>query len=751
MKQSSMFLVAALVLMNCNNGTPANRASVLGPVDLVIVDKLDGDSLAVLPGYAADGTVIERVGYHGGRVFVTSTDSNELRVFEPFREGTVNNADWARAPNPLETLSIPVLDQPQILVADEGVTADGRVTGAYVYAARRSGAELSIISARSLKQVGGHPVPLPAPLMAVGAWMNVTGPALPATTSVYVATWDGTTSRVVTASIPIDEEQLAATLGAGTLAFTDVTVVPNEPIKALQVVPPRVGRTLDGAPFCDTAICLAIATRKVDGTGRSVLLDPATGVSATLSFGAQMRDFAVSFRPDGDLRLYGIIDEEPCGGAFCGGVLSVELSAGTSAMGFPLTTDVTGAPMQPMRAGDGLVLGLTIGPGARLNGSVETITDGGYDAAQSQIGYSELGAFSTSNGAVTFFNAQYGMIIDFNARRVAVDYAQVRRPEILEDGGAIFARPDGGPTGTLEALPVDVKDPVVGSITTPWREVSVGAADGGVWKLTLGDGYLSSQVLYAISNGNLPGLTNLADTGGTQLRVPAGAEAVAAVGDIVRFFDGVDDQTLAECGRASVTAIQSGAITFDPAPTDCKRNEAARVTIKAAGTKFIVLLADTEGYLGRVEAGETFVYRRRYAALPLNVGRSADPENGIYAPSDALRIEVPAEPLREEGAYIAFGITGYLAPFRAQIDAVNTFSNAGQSYCYLSNQTASQVVIGNIAMSIGPRPVGTSTAPEFTWWTYGVVPSGNALSVMINTALITGANNSLSGAVTCRQ
>lgn len=747
MKRSSVFLLAVLAFLGCGNTNPTNRASVLGPVDLVIVDKLVGDSLAVLPGYAADGTVIDRVGLHGGMVFVTSTDSNELRVFETFREGTVNVSDWSRAPNPLETLSIPVLDQPQILVADEGVTADGRVTGAYVYAARRSGAELSIVSTRTLKQIGGHPVPLPAPVMSVSAWMNVTGPSLPSTTSIFVSTWDGSNSRVITASIPTDESQLAATLAAGTIAFADVTVVPNEPIKALQVVPPRVGRTLDGAPFCDATPCLAIATRKVDGTGRSVILDPATGVSAALSFGAQMRDFAVSLRPDGDVRLYGIIDDEPCGGPSCGGVLSVEIAAGTTAAGFPRTTDVTNQPMQPLQAGAGIILGLTIGPGARLRGLVETVVDGGVNNAAAQVGYTELGAFSSSNGLVTFFNAQVGMVIDADPRRVAVEYAQVRRPEVLADGGVIFARPDAGPAGTLENLLVSVKNPVVGAITEPWRVVTVPTPDGGVWHLTLGDGLVGTQALYAISNGNLPGLTNVTDTAGTQLTVPSGSETVAVVGDIVRFFDGVDDQVLGECGRASVTAIQPGSISIDVAPTGCARGANGRFTVKAAGTKFIVLIGDLEGYLGRVEPGETFVHQRRFLALPANVGRTADPANGIYAAPDALRLVIPQDPPREEGAYIAFGINSYVITYRSSIDPLNTFS--GGSYCYLSGLTPGQIIIGNVAMGISPRSQGASTAPFFEWWTYGVVPSGNAITMLSNSNVSYGSNTN--GAVSCRQ
>ena len=299
MKRLSLVLAATLV--GCSSTAVTNRAAILAPNDLVLVDRLDGDQLAVVPGTLADGTEVARVGYHGGWLFVTSTDSSELRVFEPFREGTNNQGDWARAPNPLETLSIPVLDQPMLLAADEGRTIDGRVTGAYIYASRPGATEISIVSVRALKQLGGRPVPLPGALTSLAAWMDVTGPTLPATTSLYISTWDGARARVLRASLPTNEEQLVAQLETSTLTFTELAGFDGEAIRALQLVPSRVGRVVDGAPFCDTSLCVAMATRKSAGTGRSVLFDPTTGRSVALNFGAQVRDLALSLRADGDV------------------------------------------------------------------------------------------------------------------------------------------------------------------------------------------------------------------------------------------------------------------------------------------------------------------------------------------------------------------------------------------------------------------------------------------------------------------
>src|SRR5437763_1543474 len=56
-----------------------------------------------------------------GLLFITATAGNELRVFNPSDSGVPGVApaqNFARGPNPLEPLSIPVVDQPFSLVKD---------------------------------------------------------------------------------------------------------------------------------------------------------------------------------------------------------------------------------------------------------------------------------------------------------------------------------------------------------------------------------------------------------------------------------------------------------------------------------------------------------------------------------------------------------------------------------------------------------------------------------------------------------
>ncbi len=745
-------LVALLLLSACTQNNPVNRASVLGPTDLVFADRMVDTTLAVRPHERSDGTVVERVGLPSGRVFITSTDSSELRVYETYKEGLANDGDWARAPNPLETLSIPVLDQPTMLVVDEGHDVYGfRVTGAYVYAARSGAAEVSVVSTRTLKQVASRPFPLPAPLTALSAWMDVTSTTLPTSTSLYVATWDGVTARVLRGSLVTDEAALTEQLASGTIVFTELTSVDGEPIKALQVLPASASRTVDGAPFCATSLCLALSTRKAGGTGRTVLLEPATGRSVALGFGGQVRDFAASLRVSGDVRLYGILDEEPCGTPACGGVVSVDVTAGTSSAGFLRSTDVTGQPMAPLRADDtGLILGLTVAAGGAIGLNVETVVDGGLVApARAEVGYEELGAFSSSNGVVTFFSAEKGLIIDANPGRADISQVLVRTPVALEDGGTSFTLPDGGAAGALESATLSYDTGIFnGASTFPWRTVraTLGAQ---AWVVDIADGYFVDQTMYVVKNGNLPGLTFVptVDADGARLTVAPGAEAQAAVGDPVRFFTGSDSANVSECGRASVAQLGSGFVEVDASPASCVGR--TYFSVNAGGARPLTVAADTEGFMGRVGAGETFVFKRRYAVTVEKVARVASPADGVFAARDALTLVVPPEEQlpKGEGAFVAFTIDAQQLPFRARIDP---FTAVRGNSIYCANGVApEQVVIGNIAMAYAPRGLNSST-PTFSWATYGVVPSGNAMSVMLMAPLVAARNGTANG-VSCRQ
>jgi hypothetical protein len=88
-------LVAALVLLcACSSRTAAPPARISGVNDIALVDNL---------------------------LFITSTDRNELRALDLGEPEFIVNLvarDFVRAPNPLEPLSIPVLDRPVGIARD---------------------------------------------------------------------------------------------------------------------------------------------------------------------------------------------------------------------------------------------------------------------------------------------------------------------------------------------------------------------------------------------------------------------------------------------------------------------------------------------------------------------------------------------------------------------------------------------------------------------------------------------------------
>jgi len=53
--------------------------------------------------------------------FITSADTNDLKVLKSYQAGYYQAAPAiaVKGPDPLETLSIPVLDRPSVLFADE--------------------------------------------------------------------------------------------------------------------------------------------------------------------------------------------------------------------------------------------------------------------------------------------------------------------------------------------------------------------------------------------------------------------------------------------------------------------------------------------------------------------------------------------------------------------------------------------------------------------------------------------------------
>lgn len=726
-------LAGVLALAACSSSTGGSSARLIGSQDLVLVDELgEGGELARREVLADGGTV--DVGQPNQYLFVTSVDTNELRVLRMSRTDALGR-QWVRAPNPIETLSIPVISRPSILAADEGLHVNGRrVTGAYVYAGRPGSSVISVVGASpdEFRVVTSSPLPLPSPLTAMAAWMGTGLSTLPATTTLFVATFDGTRGGLYALDLPTKPADLRASINSPSPEHPPIRArllfdVDAESIQALQVMPPLAGRTVDGQAFCDTTACLAIATRRGAGVdGRTLLIDPQTLRAVPMDFGGPVRDFATT---GNGFRLFGILDEEKCGGPTCGGVVGVDTLTAVSPVGFPRAQDFTGQPMLPIGVGDALPMGVALAQGADLRQTYETLDAGTRELGLVIASYSLLGIVSASNGQFTFFDGLAASPIDYDARRTTISAATLQAPGLDVDGGLTYLAPDGGFNGYAATGTVDVPVPAQadgGDSTEPWRIATIANPDGGAgspFVVDVSDGYLVSQTLVVIYEGQLPGLVSLptSPADGSLLFVDGGFETRAAPGDLVSFLvnpgaDGgrLDDggvPPLFECGTASVAAIHPAGIEVDSVPAECEGPSTdgglggARqlFSVRASGAQPYVVAADLEGFIGRAAVGETVTYTRRYVAKP----------RGWTEVRPALRVTVGDSIPLVRGAYWAFTVDGALQSYKMAFAAESL------------NCTAPQLP-GRLLMA--QLPTLTQTAGlTYPWEVAGVLPSGNAV------------------------
>lgn len=701
-----LLLALGLAAAACQQPTTSTTANLAGAQAIVLVDQ-PAEGLMAARSANPDGGPWNVTGVPARYLFMTASTTNELRVLENFRSGLTGRG-FVRGPNPLETLSVPVLDRPTILVTDEARNVDGqRVTGPYVYAGRPGASEVSVVSVALKRQLGGHPYPTPAPVTDLAAWIDLdtaqlaTETPVPATTRLFISTWDGALAGVWTAVLPTDSRELPS------LEFKRALTVDGVPVVALAAIPPRADRTLDGAPFCAARGCVAVALRRDGGrAGEVLLLDPETGKTAPLNFGAAVKKLVHSERLP---RLFGILDEEACGAPSCGGVLGVDLLTGTSAGGFPRSRDATGSPMAPMRSA-GIITGLALASNVLLNQTTEVASaDGGTSTGIQYLlqEYDELGAYGSTDGVVTFFSGLASSVIDFDGRRAIVSAALLRQPGQLADGGASFTGEDGGTIGSSVLGAVSLR----GSLSETWRTAEVTTpidAAGDHWRLELSDGYWQSQDVLVITSGQLPGLVGLptSPAAGTLLAVPAGLEGRVDVGDRVRFDIGDDTTGYTECGRTTVTATRSAALEVAEIPAGCEAR--SRFSVRAAGARPLVVAGDVEGYMGRWAPGETVTYNRPYVLLTA----------GVTGQRVALTLKIPSQVPAAEGAYVAFTITSHLLPYRVGLDAATVG-------CYTGS--ASQTVFGPLAMALTPNSVSNSALVNFRTTLFAAVPSGNGV------------------------
>ncbi|MBI5482725.1 MAG: hypothetical protein HY906_27975, partial [Deltaproteobacteria bacterium] len=578
-------------------------------------------------------------------LFVTSTDNNELRVMDLAPASGATRA-FVTAPNPLEPLSIPVLDRPGDLAQTSSWQLDrsnelwgDRIFGTYVFATRPGGAEISVVGADEPKEFREvRRVVTAAPVTATAGWND----GALGVGRLYFATWDGLRGAVYAVDLPPQASVLRGLAQADLDQRTRLVVsFTGESVAALLPVPPLATRTLDGVPFCaGTSECLAVATRRAAGAeGRALLLDPSSLAVAGLAFPGPVRRLETAGCRKGaleagcgllpGLRIFGVLDEERCGGPQCGGVVAVDTLSGTTAQGFAPALDSTGYPMVPVVVGSGLVMGLALAPGGALTLPPEVGTDGKPRGVE----YGVLGAVTSSSGNLLFFDAEKLHQIDTD-------------PAVAVATTGLYRLPNG------ESQP----DWVNG----PYLVEDVGGALVGAVRLA--DGAWRSQTLVTIWEGVIPGFNPLpsSDADGTRLRAPGAPLGRVLVGDAVVFLTAtgrcVDGQGTDRDAR--VTAVGADFLDVDAVPAGCTLRTGFEVRAGAAAP--YVVQGTLAGYLGRAAPGGTLAYTGPYLVRPSG-----------FDPSVAtlhMRFGAPS-PAPGRKASWEITIDGNFAPFASDFDS----------------------------------------------------------------------------------
>lgn len=546
-----LLAATAVLLFGCPQNTTSAANAFVGANAMVLVDLLDGG-------------VRETDDNFNRFLFVTSTNTNELRVLDlkpASATGTAATKEPLRAPNPLETLSIPVIDRPTGLSLDTRYEAGIRKKGSLLYVIRQGGAELSVVGVEPSELREVRRIPVGAPVTAVTNLMPDTS-----TSRVWIATFDGSRSTVLELTLPASARDLRQRSTAQLVSSLTVRLqIQGEAISALLAVPGLENRTAGGRPFCNdpSKACLAIATRRLAGVdGSASLVDPSTLSSVALDFpgpirGLSMIDSKVDDRPESSpgALLFGVLDEEACGSSTCGGLAAVDTRTAASSR-FPAVDQ------QPIRGGAGLVRSVSIVAGAQVR---NLSVDGGIDAAP------VVGLISRSNGELSFFDP-------LTLKSIDLDPAQ----SSLGEGTWSV-----DPTGWLE-----------GPRVSSGRQLTA----------TIRDGALRSQTISVTWQGEVGAVALSGDVSSSFVAGTLARHLTS--GDALTFTGG------AGCPAATITGIVGDVVQFTPS-IGCG---ATGVQVRAGGSRPYVIRGALDGLLGRAASGTTF----QAAGLVIPFGTAAD-------------------------------------------------------------------------------------------------------------------------------
>ncbi|MFL5344799.1 MAG: hypothetical protein ACJ8AT_08395 [Hyalangium sp.] len=574
----------------------------------------------------------------GDYVFVTSADRNELRALYL----TGSPRDWVRAPNPIEPLSIPVLDRPIYLARDIHYdAAGGEVTGPYVYARSTGTDELSVVAAdpdyfKEVKRLKG--------LGFVTAFAG-RGADNGGNSVLYYATQEESGAHLFRVELPGPD----ALLASGDTQYQGKEILLAAPLTDQTVTALLVMPTADA-----NQEPIVVATRRTSLAAaqgnRTFKLDAHTGTELMeYQFGGAVRLLATNpkvsnllldegactqldeldppkLNQNSDHSLnagtyvYGALDESVCtqqDQEACAGIVAVEADTGA------LAQDATLTPMLPIRVGQALPTGLSIAADAhilmRCNG------------ASTVMRRPLIGIVPASDGRINIFDAAGLRSFDLDTPTdtdKTLGASGQSGNSILDINGNAksVSRLNGDGTPNFAAyIHLDTKE---------------GA--------TRDDTY---RVLY---KGALPGLANrpirssegadkTVDCTTTPGQCTFSVEDEAVKSGMVREQDIIslandagpclkeDGLTPIYVTISKVTLSPStnpvGQLTTQGLPTDsCP--DPTRFTVRANGDYPLVVNSDTKGYLGRVMLNEdvTFTLPGGYFFHP-NGFNSSDPTN----------------------------------------------------------------------------------------------------------------------------
>lgn len=580
-------MMALALGLACTQQTAPASAGISGTFDLALVD---------------------------GLLFVTSADRSELRAFNLFASPV---RDWVRAPNPLEPLSIPVLERPVSLTRDLRHAVDGsELAGPYVYAFGSGLPEVSVVGADPsvLREV--RRLTTPGPVTAVAA----IGPLRPITptslSQLFIATYSGDGSTIWNVSLPTEGLDAATPL-----TFRPLATYPRFIVSSMQPIPDRN----------EVAVALRSLDPAASRTGRAFALRSGDG-SERVAFQFPGLVRALQTHPGGEGALagalmYAILDEEGCTTGACGGVMAVKVSDGT-----PHDVGQSLVPMRPLRFGGGAIpINIAFAAGIALQvppkqaGDDETPT------------FPLVGLVTSSDGNIYFFDAGNGRYIDFLPEPASVVDVQYR-------DSADAVRPFEEGLGLVRIVTVD-----------------------GVARFAPepGEGVARSEVILVVYEGILPELLDLptTDADGSRFPAPDGARADVSVGDIIQLK--LQDGSICPVDLTVSSTDDAGALaTADPIPSGCAGRVAFRV--RAAGASPYVVAGTSSGHLGRVGHGQDFVAPGQYEYFP----QHGDPAN----PPPLIKFRMEGKPASTERDWrYLINISANFSPWFFRVDTQSQY------------------------------------------------------------------------------